>query len=69
MIMAKTIAYLRVSTTDQDFNKNKADILYLANEKNLGKVEFIEDTASGKISWHKSKIATILDEFDKGGVI
>ncbi|WP_247233358.1 hypothetical protein [Telluribacter sp. SYSU D00476] len=39
--MPRTIAYLRVSTIDQDLEKNKADILHLANEKNLGKVEFI----------------------------
>ena len=32
-IMAKnrTVAYLRVSTNEQDLEKNKADILYLAN--------------------------------------
>ena len=66
MIMTKTIAYLRVSTIDQDLNKNKAAILYLANEKNLGKVEFVEDTVSGKVSWHKRKIATILEELDRG---
>ncbi len=29
----KTIAYLRVSTDDQDIEKNKFDILHLANEK------------------------------------
>jgi len=30
---AKTIAYLRVSTIDQNLDKNRADILRLANEK------------------------------------
>ena len=33
----KTIGYLRVSTQEQDLEKNKADILTLANNKNLGK--------------------------------
>ncbi len=47
----KTIAYLRVSTTDQDLEKNKSDILYLANEKGLGKVNWEEEKASGRISW------------------
>ena len=42
--MSKTIAYLRVSTIDQDLEKNKAAILHLANEKNLGKVHFVEET-------------------------
>jgi hypothetical protein len=39
MTNSKTVAYLRVSTPVQDIEKNKADILHLANEKDLGKVE------------------------------
>ena len=39
--MPKNIAYLRVSTIDQDLEKNKAQLLHLANDKNLGKVEFV----------------------------
>ena len=35
-ILQKTIGYLRVSTIDQDIEKNKADILKLANDKELG---------------------------------
>jgi len=64
--MSKTIAYLRVSTIDQEIEKNKAAILHLANEKNLGKVYFVEETISGKISWRKRKIANILDEAQSG---
>ncbi len=51
IFMNKTVAYLRVSTIDQDLEKNKADILHLANEKNFGKVHFVEETVSGKITW------------------
>lgn len=47
MTSSKTIAYLRVSTNDQDLEKNKAEILHLANEKGLGKVHWVEETASG----------------------
>lgn len=61
-----TIAYLRISTTDQDLEKNKADILHLANDKNLGKVEFVEETISGTVSWKKRKIATIIEQLQKG---
>jgi len=61
-----TIAYLRISTTDQDIEKNKADILHLANDKNLGKVEFVEETISGTVSWKKRKIATIIEQLQKG---
>jgi DNA invertase Pin-like site-specific DNA recombinase len=48
--MPTTTAYLRVSTTDQDLEKNKFDILKLANEKNLGQVRWIEEHISGRIS-------------------
>lgn len=61
-----TIAYLRISTTDQDLEKNKAAILHLANEKNLGQVQFIEETISGTVSWKKRKIANIIEQLQKG---
>lgn len=67
--MPQNIAYLRVSTLDQDLEKNKAAILHLANEKNLGKVEFVQEKVSGKVSWKKRKIAQLLEELDKGDVI
>ena len=44
--MARNIAYLRVSTIDQDLEKSKAQILLLANDKNLGKVEFVDEKMS-----------------------
>ena len=62
----KTIAYLRVSTIDQDIEKNKAAILALANQKVIGHVQFVEEKVSGKISWRKRKIAQILDTAQKG---
>lgn len=62
----KTIGYIRVSTLDQDLDKNKADILYLANEKDLGKVIFIEEKASGKIPWRKRKIGEFLEKLQEG---
>ncbi|CAC5844696.1 hypothetical protein [uncultured Gammaproteobacteria bacterium] len=46
----KTTAYLRISTIDQDIEKNKADILKLAHEKQLGSVHFIEEKISGTIA-------------------
>src|SRR5947209_16039285 len=61
----KTTAYLRVSTIDQDLEKNKAAILALANTKVLGHVHFVEEKVSGKISWRKRKIADILETAQK----
>ena len=62
----KTIAYLRVSTIMQDLEKNKMDILKLANEKKLGHVEFIEEQVSGKVSWKNRKIFNIVEESENG---
>lgn len=67
--MPRTIAYLRVSTLDQYLEKNKADILHLANEKELGHVEFVEETVSGKVSWKQRKIGPLLTELEKGDTI
>jgi len=65
----KTIGYLRVSTADQDLDKNKADILHLANEKKLGTVEWVKEQASGKINWRKRKIAQMIDSLKEGDSI
>jgi DNA invertase Pin-like site-specific DNA recombinase len=60
--ICKTVGYLRVSTFSQDLKKNKADILHLANEKNLGKVHFVEEVISGKVSWKNRLISGVMDE-------
>jgi len=62
----RTVAYLRVSTDGQDLEKNKAEILHLANNKDLGRVEFVEEKVSGKLSWKERKIKSIVDELRKG---
>ena len=62
----KTIAYLRVSTLEQDLDKNKSDILFFANENNLGKVHFIEEKISGAIHWKKRELGSIIDSLSTG---
>lgn len=62
----QTVGYLRVSKADQDLEKNKADILSMANELDLGKVEFVEEKASGRISWKKRKLAGVVDRLETG---
>ena len=62
----KTIGYLRVSTIDQDTDKNKAEILSLANDKKFGHVKFIEEKVSGKKNWKERKIKGIIDELGEG---
>jgi DNA invertase Pin-like site-specific DNA recombinase len=66
MPIPKTTAYLRVSTVDQDIEKNKFAILHLANEKGLGKVAWIEEHVSGRVSWRKRQLASILDSAQPG---
>ena len=67
--MRKTIAYLRVSTADQDLEKNKADILFFANHHDLGQVNFVEEVASGRKPWRERHIANILEQLHAGEVM
>jgi DNA invertase Pin-like site-specific DNA recombinase len=62
----RTIAYLRVSTSDQDVEKNKAAILLLAHRKDLGHVHFVEETVSGRVPWRQRQLATILEDLRPG---
>jgi DNA invertase Pin-like site-specific DNA recombinase len=58
---SSVIGYLRVSTADQDIDKNEADILQLPNHHDLGRVSFVEEKISGKVSWRKRKVAEMLE--------
>ena len=60
--MAKTISYLRVSTFEQDTEKNKAAVLKFANDRDFGKVQFVEEKVSGTKSWKERKIKKIIDD-------
>ena len=62
----KNISYLRVSTQDQNTEKNQAQVLKYSNEHRFGHVEFIEESVSGKISWKQRKISQIIDELQSG---
>lgn len=65
----RTIGYLRVSTQDQEVEKNKADILTLANSKDLGRVEWVEEKVSGTKDWHKRKLGEVLLSLKSGDAI
>ena len=58
-----------MSTADQDVEKNKAEILQLANERDLGKVHWVTETASGRVNWRKRKVAQVLEQAQKGDTI
>ena len=54
-----TYAYLRVSTDEQDLESQKHGILEYANAHDLDKVVYVEDTASGKLSWTERKLGEL----------
>jgi DNA invertase Pin-like site-specific DNA recombinase len=66
MKKSRSVAYLRVSTQEQDLEKNKADILRLANDKKLGHVEWVEEKASGRVAWRKRELGRLLEELEVG---
>lgn len=67
--MKRTIGYLRVSTADQDLEKNKVDILKLANEKMLGNVEWVEEKVSGTKDWRKRELGSVFSTLKKGDAV
>ena len=67
--MTKTIAYIRVSTDDQDVKNQRLEILRLANEKGLGKVKFVEETVSGRKTWRDRELAQVIESLKKDDVL
>lgn len=67
--MARAIGYLRVSTAEQDVEKNKADILKLANEKQLGHVEWVEEKVSGTKDWKKRELGEVFSTLEEGDTV
>lgn len=65
----KVIGYLRVSTVDQDTDKNEADILKFANSKDFGRVDFVKEKISGLKSWKKRKLFDVVDTLQGGDVL
>lgn len=62
-------AYLRVSTDQQDLEKQKHGILIYANQRGISGLEFVEDVASGTIGWRKRKIGALIESMTKGDTI
>jgi len=65
----KCVAYLRVSTDAQDLEKNRADILVMANAKGLGWVDFVEEKVSGTKNWKERKIKQAIDDLGQGDTL
>ena len=64
-----TKGFIRVSTLDQDTEKNKLDILQFANSRKLGNVEFIKEKVSGIKDYKKRKLGVLLDNMTSGDIL
>ena len=64
-----TFAYLRVSTLEQNTQKNQMDILKFVNDKKLGNVEFIEEQISGKLNFKDRKLGQLLNQMQKDDIL
>lgn len=62
----KNVGYLRVSTQDQDTDKNRADILAFAMDRDFGRVEFVAEKVSGMVPWRERAIAGVIDGMVSG---
>lgn len=64
----RAIGYLRVSTERQDLENQKLGILDLAN-KNKWHVEFVEETASGRLSYKERELGRVIESLKQGDVL
>ena len=70
MKTTKIIGYIRVTTTEQDPEKNEAAILKYANDHNFsGKVQIVEETISGAKSWKKRTLSKVVDDLQKDDIL
>jgi DNA invertase Pin-like site-specific DNA recombinase len=60
-------AYLRVSTDTQDLDNQRHGVLEYANTHGFSKLNFIEDSVSGKTPWKERKVGTLLLQTCKPG--
>ena len=62
----RTVAYLRVSTTRQETEKNKAEIRKVADVKGCGMPEWVEEKASSRIVWTERRIGKVIEDLVQG---
>lgn len=63
------IGYIRVSTVDQNTEKNEAAILKYANDKGFGQVEFVSEKVSGMTGWKNRKLADVVNKLHEGDIL
>lgn len=65
----KTIAYLRISTDQQDHASQVAQVDKWANERQRQPLTYVADDASGAKPWQHRKLAAILETATEGDCI
>ena len=64
----KVIGYLRVSTNGQELENQKLGILKFANEQGW-KVDFVEETVSGRVSYKERELGRVVGTLSKDDVL
>lgn len=67
--MAKIYSYLRVSTDEQDLDKDRLLVLDYVNRLGLGPVDFEQEKISGKKPWRSRKVARLIDGLGAGDLL
>lgn len=62
-------AYLRVSTEDQDIEKDRMLVLDYASRIGVGPVYFESEKVSGRVNWQKRKIAGLIAQLQPGDIL
>jgi DNA invertase Pin-like site-specific DNA recombinase len=57
-----TYAYLRVSTDQQEVDNQRYGLFVYANTHGLEPLQFVEDTASGRMAWRDRAVGRLLTE-------
>ena len=60
-------AYLRVSTDQQDVDNQRYSVLIYANTRGLGPLQFVANTASGRLAWRERAVGRLLMETTQAG--
>lgn len=64
-----TYSYLRVSTIEQDTEKNKLEVLKFANSHKFGNVDFIEEKITGKMDFKHRELGILINKLKEGDVL
>ena len=62
-------AYIRVSTDKQDFANQQYAILEYANKNEIGNIDFLSESVSGKKSWKVRALAEMIDKTAAGDTL